>query len=524
MFRSSTIKWMTGIMRKRLARKHANTTNSYSNLVHTTKTYDPHNHDKCRRKDLIDNKIQSLFKIIQESNFPPPDELEELSFLLLSSKVDFRSIINYKLLVKDLETKGYFEDKPIWFVYLTRFKILISTCKQETYLMRVSNFFSLTKIINNPQDEEGFDALKKLMLPDLIDTIQQAIQVDDQEYVGPLLSFCFKNFGRLSSENYNTLFHAALINSNEQALHQLWREVSPNLLNTENGLVLQASAKNGEYELLARLLKPDEITESYNISLIVQSFARSLSTKDVFSLLVNLSPLSIQFNSKDFDFIVEKIESELISLSLERKQRIPDKQQLEKKPRKIFIQRIDIFSFFQNNYAQIENDDLKIFFMNLFLKALSNITNTTGVLYGYTLNKEKLDNFETFEILFHCCSKGNDSSLRAFDLFKLTQLENMRLSQRSFEFLLDMSIRNADENEITYYLYHYFQNYETLTDKMRYVLKRTDGSDMIRQLGTRVNPRDIIKIKYNPTFKPKSESIFDLKESQMLERYYQIKS
>lgn len=466
----------------------------------------------------LENHINVL---LSNKKFPSSSSLERLAKDVQSAVLDFRTLINYRLYIQQLQQTDYFNNQPLWFIYMTCVRPLISKYGVENYTLRVQRFLDLASLLQSYHNEEDMTTLKKLVLPDLIDTLQQSILLSDSEITASLLEIYLKLFKKLNGEDSKTLMICALRNGDAETLENLTKGVDNRaefISDLERAQLLECASGNFKYEYLSEILAEDHSPmDSYKISLIVQSLSVSLSVKNTFQLIEFLTSTQTAPNleTSHFDFIINQMLKETKELTLSRKNYTPDRSQSFVKPRKVFLQRVDIKEYYKNNIPT--NTDLCSLFFNTFLKSLTKQTNITGILYAYTLIKShEMFTNETYEILQHAISRGNDARLRRFEIYQFSRKilsGKDDFSLRNWEFIFEGVLKGPEYNEdLQFYLKEFNDMGFHLTDSPRIQTLFESKNINVEHL---LNDRTSLD-----EFEPKESNIYDFKETQALKRFH----
>lgn len=480
---------------------------------------------------------------------PSPQTLEHIAEELITTTPDFRTIINYKTLIETLEDTGYFANATIWHIYITYYRPFIKTAKKEHYNMRVTKFLEVLQFIADKEltgvlKEGELHQLKQLLYPDLVDTIKYAISMGDLEFIDDLLDVIRLQYESLHTEDWHTFLITALESSNDHVVKRLvfgdFSYERPTMSTSEEELVKTQLANSGLGEELSKLWKPNTIMKSYDASLLIQAF-NELDLKDSFELLRLLTPfIESPVFTKDFKFITDRIIKDLETNSIQRKKFIERDPKSFRKHSKLNIQKIDIEQTL-SSYGILRSTSINnishSLFANLFLMAVSSITNNTGVIYSYTKIPRLLLNEESFEILFNSCAKGDGNQLRSLELFKFaTDDLHLSLNHRCFEFLVESSLFGSDSQLLVFYLEAYFRIFDELTPKMEFLLflKSSEPTTTVKkqlsnlmfflsELHNSKDTKEFVRNTYTTLgFDPSliKSSKYDVTESQMLQRLH----
>jgi hypothetical protein len=473
--------------------------------------------------DLILNAM--LFRFKTEGDRPQLDQLIYLAELLSVTNPDFRSLINYRYLIDELTSVGYFNAKDvsitIWEFFNIKFKPFLSVNKIENYNEKITVLLEFLRYIDSSNfkshDDDGDDGdgviidttnlriFQKLLYPILVNMIRDSILVSDVEFATEFLKIYETHYlsstvtnsvplySKVPSEDYHSFLYSILESPDAEILKILTSErfiKGIDISESERSKLLMLLSRYGLVEEFLRVLNTSIIDVNViDTALITELFFKDLGIHDTMALLNHIITISETSRSslsyKDFPFITRFLKDEITNQSIARKNFTPrDPSALARNP-SLSIQRIDISNQLESHRAIIESRELahetRQLFVNCLVDAIASVTNTTGLIHLYQGAPVELLNDETYEILIHGFTRGAFSShfLRVYEIWTFADIKGL-INLKSFELLAEFGLKGvgfgSDEVVGTYgddfmrkIICDYFQRYDTLSDKLIYL-------------------------------------------------------
>jgi hypothetical protein len=377
-------------------------------------------------------------------------KLPEIAQAVTSTRLGIANLIDYQLLISRLEGSWDFAQK-----YQFKYHPLLSSLGSNAYLQKsflALEVVSMLQQATNAFEREERDKIYRMFRQPLIDTIIFSIRRSDDTKCEDgtllrlqLLQIYKEYYGSLPPEDYHSIFYEALLFADANVLRELViGELSLQLVNgVQESYEISEESKRLAVELFASYADTTGVAKlwtnrpfnSYEMGLVSEC---SYSTSSMLDIVQQAAKnMTLKLHTKDFDHLVGKIKSDLLWTALQRRR-------LEKDPpdtrrRKLNLQRVDISGFAAKHITSLfplMKDEVQKLFINVFLKALTGLTNTTGVIHGYTLTPLSKTNTETLEILLHSCARGSGSPLPAIEIQRFIETRDDLGSERTMKWFL----------------------------------------------------------------------------------------
>ncbi|ODV76474.1 uncharacterized protein CYBJADRAFT_165752 [Cyberlindnera jadinii NRRL Y-1542] len=370
------------------------------------------------------------------------DELPRISKNIITSKrIDQLTLLNYQTLVSKVSRK---RNWSLLQKYEWELAPLLNNLGQNGYLQKsgyVLEVVSILEHITNDCDTESRSKILKTFRQPLLDTICFSIRLQDDTrcHDGELLRLWLLQvfsayYGSLPPEDYHTIFYSAVLAGDAVTLKELVTgELSVNIVAGERqNFDISEEAAKRSVEIFAQRADISSIAKiwnnrpftSYEVGLVTECAS---SIKDKLAVMdIAVHDNDLQLVPEDFDHLVDSISADLHTNALNRRNLTPDSSDSRK--RKLNLQRVDITRFaethFDDQFAK-KDQRVKRVFVDSFLKALTSLSNTTGVVHGFTLIPGDVINIDIFNTLLHSCARGAGSPLTAMAIKKYMESVSM---------------------------------------------------------------------------------------------------
>lgn len=378
-------------------------------------------------------------------------------------KMRMRNLINYNIILEKLSKLNYFEGLTPKQIYQIAYKPLITPLNREEYLFKLNNLKNAMNFVDHQKNYSyvEYSTLTALLKPDLLQTLHMAISMCDDEMVTELWNYYKNTYDFLLPEDYHNLKSVAIEFGNYNLLDDIlnnWKFVTkrPEPSLTELKAISQIYHKNKQVDKFLKIKKiinthSKEKPNALDYSLLVESLSDNLTTMEVLKLIDGGIGIGDALVVRDYLFLKKRFFA-----------KIDD-------PKLTFI---DIENSLDETILESTDlsDEVKTLYINLYIAALSDRTNITGVAHGYCQLPLEYANIDTFRILFHTLSVEPMKYARlthALYKFAVTT-KGIEFGEREYEILLSNSIdlihdtkrTGLDIDQLCYYLYQYLRKFE----------------------------------------------------------------
>lgn len=358
-------------------------------------------------------------------------KLHGISYFICRNRPSMATLLNYQLVVRKLHKQRTFAPQDIFPLTLAPF---LQKFGDANYLQKSEIALETIDFINSLEGEEMHEELREKVLRQFrhsfVGVIQQAVMASDdtKHQDGPslktaLLKEYYRLYGSLPVEDYHSILQTSLDAGDYVSLKQLATgDLSTQMVDgqlmpytvsdTSRRMAVELLARYRDVHGIAKLWTNRSFT-SYEVSIVADCCSTIEEKLEIMEVAMEKNE-DLQLQVGDFDHIVDDI---ILSLNqTSRTRRKLQNDATDERSRKLNIHRVDI-SKFAERYITSDflgySSQVQMVFFNAFLKALTSVTNSTGVIHGLTLIPLRLVNTDLKETVMHSCARGHGSPLCA---------------------------------------------------------------------------------------------------------------
>lgn len=486
----------------------------------------------------VPHNVLLMIRSLQASSTQPTiDQLDRLTSTLHQID-DIQVRAEMSTLTNSLQSAGFYDKLPYWARYKFIHQPHITNSTVEDYTLTTTKLMTFLREIDDKDiPEDDLSALQKLLRPDVVQIALYALSWGDQEYAMAFIDLYVREFGIPLVEDWHTWLYEALESGSHSVVAQLvkMKGMLKFIPDGERLSVLKSLIKSGEVHVARELWDPEWGLRSFEVSVLVEMLAQG----DIITALELIEYASVGVSDEldvvDFRFMVDQLKDELKQIGDRRrlesdngaKTGMRDAEEDVRRPD--FVELLSRYDVFNERFDPVT----QTLFANILLTLAADVTNTTGVIFVSMNIPFSVFDSKSFEILLHCCSRGNDGSLRAFQLFQQACDRDITLTQRCYTSLFKISSDSYEQ--LLYYLGHFFKNHSSFSsrthNKLNTILSQRripdESRSLIRSLLSSRDPEDAVKsrlLEQSPDFLREYHPIdhktyYDLRESLSLSRH-----